>query len=702
MAQSDAGQEKFFQFSLLGLVTSGYLAVAGSGHLDLPTTVLTAIGLLLRALMLAGRLRIELSDRQVTVLTILYFGFYPLDYRYITKDFLIATVHLVFFLAILRILTARSTRDDLYTAAISLIELLAAALISIQWNFFLFLGMYVLFAIATLMSAEIRRAGRQAQQVARTRSRQRLAPRLAIFSGAIAAGVLFLTALLFFLLPRTANAALRQLVSKGLFLPGFSNQIALGQMGEVKTDPTPVMRVRFMAPAQRFDARWRGSALSVFDGRRWYNTTDDSQLLPLGPSGAANLMDPMQQRRQGRRISYRVDLKPLDTDVVFFAGLPEMISINALGLRRSSSGTFRVAYTESAALQYLVHAFIPDSTPLPVEPEPQIPADVGREYMAVPPLDPRIPVLAAKVTEGIRRFDERARAIEKHLRTAYRYTLELPSRESADPLAQFLFERKEGHCEYFASAMAVMLRTQGIPARMVTGFLGGTLNPISGQYVIRASDAHTWVEAWLPGRGWSEFDPTPPDPNPRGATLWTKLGMYIDAADTFWQEWVVTYDLGRQLLLAERMQSSSRSLRFPRWASQNTAPFDWAALKQWLWQYAWAVMAAVVLLGAFWKWGPPLVRSVLIRHKLRSLARGEASANDATVLYRRFLEILAARGYTKPVWLTPLEFAGTLKTPDLQCTARQFTAAYHELRFGGKLDAAPQLTRLLEQLERGE
>ena len=108
----------------------------------------------------------------------------------------------------------------------------------------------------------------------------------------------------------------------------------------------------------------------------------------------------------------------------------------------------------------------------------------------------------AKFDSAVRKVGDKARVIESRLRREYGYTLELLDERQADPLAHFLFERKKGHCEYFASALAVMLRTQGIPSRVATGFLSGTFNPISGWQVIRASDAHSWVEAWIPERGW--------------------------------------------------------------------------------------------------------------------------------------------------------------------------------------------------------
>ena len=110
-----------------------------------------------------------------------------------------------------------------------------------------------------------------------------------------------------------------------------------------------------------------------------------------------------------------------------------------------------------------------------------------------------------------------------------------------------LFERKKGHCEYFASSMAVMLRTLGIPSRVVTGFQSGVYNPMTGWQVIRASDAHSWVEAWIEGRGWTTFDPTPFDPSGGDAGVLSRLSLLADTATQFWNDWVMSYDLGHQV-----------------------------------------------------------------------------------------------------------------------------------------------------------
>jgi hypothetical protein len=287
------------------------------------------------------------------------------------------------------------------------------------------------------------------------------------------------------------------------------------------------------------------------------------------------------------------------------------------------------------------------------------------------------------------------------LRTEYGYTLELPSGEVPDPLAYFLFSRRKGHCEYFASAMTVMLRTLNIPARLVTGFQSGVYNPISELWVIRASDAHSWVEAWIPGHGWTTFDPTPPDPNPHRFALLTSLSLYLDAAETFWQEWVVGYDVGRQGTLADRMEQTARSMGIQWFDSFSEFHSDWISP---VWgrvrPYGWPATRIVVIALLLWVAAPPAIRLLRMRQRVERVRRGRASAGDATLLYQRMLHIVKRHGYQKPAWFTPAEFAASLPEGPLGQAVGEFTISYNALRFGGRTDAAPRLTVLLEELER--
>ncbi|HZT34016.1 MAG TPA: transglutaminaseTgpA domain-containing protein [Bryobacteraceae bacterium] len=690
-----ASAERFFQFSLLGLVTSGYLAVAGSGYLDAPTIVLTALALALRALLVAGAVRLEISPRVVTALTIAYIGFFPLDYLFFARGFLEATVHLVFFLVVVKVATARTNRDYLYLATIAFLELLAAAMLSASFSFFAYLALYLVFAIGAFTSAEIRRSLEQRQAVARNGMRH-FSLRLGSLAGEIALGILVLTAGLFFVLPRTADAAFRHLIARRFYLPGFSDQVRLGEIGEVKTSSTPVMHVRFYTPVVPPNLHWRGGALSHFNGRTWANPAGLDQRIPVERGrrelGAGHPVE----------LSYRVELNAIDTDALFFAGTPLMLEIKHASLLRTPGDGYRLGHVPPPGFYYEATSMLEDRGE-PARGAGLSAAERGLFLQLPSRLDPRIVNLAHEMAAGQGSDFERARALETRLRTAYAYTLELPSREVSDPLAYFLFERKKGHCEYFASAMAVMLRTLGIPSRLANGFLGGVKNPLTDLYVVRASDAHTWVEAYLAGRGWTTFDPTPPDPNSGRISLWSRLALYADAAETFWQEWVVGYDMGRQGMLADRMQQSGwtwgmRWFERLREARERGTEAAVAGLKRYgLWAGAGVVWAALLagLLPPFWKrWRT--------RRGARRLRRGQGSMADATLLYARMLELLRRRGYEKPAWFTPREFAATLPTTELGGLIAQFTTAYNALRFGGRAEAAPQLSALLDKLERRE
>ena len=162
-ADSLSPVDQFFELSLLGLLGSGFLAVAGSGYLDLPTMLATSAALVIRALMVAGLVRFELPPIIVTALTIAYIGFYPIDYFFISHAFIPAAIHLVFFVAVVKILTARTNRDYLFLKVIAFLELLAACIVSASFNFFVFLLLFLVLGVATFASSEIRQSRQRPQ-----------------------------------------------------------------------------------------------------------------------------------------------------------------------------------------------------------------------------------------------------------------------------------------------------------------------------------------------------------------------------------------------------------------------------------------------------------------------------------------------------------------------------------------------------------
>ncbi len=692
--------ERLFEFALLGMVASGYLAVAGSGYLDLPTVVLTAAALVLRLLLVIGLLRVQWSTVLINVVTLSYVGFYPLDYLYISHEFLPATVHLVFFLAITKILTAHTDRDYTYVKVIAFLELLAASLLSGNLNFFLFLALYLVFAVATFSASEVRRSSNGPVRVVRSGLRH-IPWRLSMMTLFITGGILSMTGGLFFFLPRTARAAFQHLVSERYHLPGFSSEITLGQLGEIKQQSTPVMHVRFIRPETPLNLKWRGMALGQFNGRTWFSRSSlKEDRLEVQRGGLVPLVD--ERRRLSSktdRLEYEVHLKDIGTDTLFFAGVPEYININAPLIKRLPGGCYRLPFGSTGGLSYIGYSYL-DRRGDAIDTGPDLlPMVLREEYLDLPKIDPRIPRLAAEWTAGETDPVKQASAIERHLRKDYAYSLSLLKTEVPDPLAHFLFQRKAGHCEYFASAMAVILRTLKIPSRVVTGFQSGIYNPISGWQVIRASDAHSWVEAYLPRRGWITFDPTPPDPNFGQIGLTTKLALYMDAAETFWQEWVLNYDLDHQLVLASRVQQSSRG---SNWFDSAIVGFNEARVKGTglLKQYG-APLAALLIIGALSIiYGPALSKTWSMRRRLRRVQRGQVEQSDASLLYSRMLRILERRGIEKPAWVTANEFVRLMPASEFTPIVEDLTSLYHDLRFGGKREAGPRMLALIEQLER--
>jgi transglutaminase-like putative cysteine protease len=452
------------------------------------------------------------------------------------------------------------------------------------------------------------------------------------------------------------------------------------------------------------DVRWRGATLSRFDGRRWDNPPPEQETLEPVEHGVAiaNKSYYKASTRPGHKLQYTVQFSDVASDTLFIAGTPGTISINVPFVRFVwSSGSYRIPPPpRGEKVTYGVYSFLEDETaPIQSTPEPLSPRDRIQLLQLPAGLDPRIPRLSRQVTTGGLTEIEKARQIETHLRTNYGYTLQLLPKAVPDPIANFLFDRKRGHCEYFASAMAIMLRTVGVPSRVVTGFQSGVYNPLTKQQIVRASDAHSWVEAWIAGRGWTTFDPTPPDPAASGASVMARLSLFFDAAQEFWQDWVVSYDLDRQIVLASNMDVAARRFRF--------RSFD--PLRAWLaetfvrlMRYASALAIAAgagVILVLF---GPSIAAWWKARQRVKRLVRGEGVASDATLLYERMLALLARRGIQKPPWLTPAEFARVLPATEVRTVVHDLTSFYNEFRFGGHREVAPQMMHLLEQLEKGK
>jgi protein-glutamine gamma-glutamyltransferase len=541
------------------------------------------------------------------------------------------------------------------------------------------------FAIGTFTSGEIRRRLQQ-NAVAVSPQRKAVAWRLAAIALTATAGILIITLGLFLIVPRTARMA-AMLFPNTPRLTGFSNEVDLGGFGRISRDDRAVLHIQSMSPLPP-NLKWRGSALSRFDGRRWSEPPLPGRTIPT-VNGYAEIADAMQRsRRDGRRLFYHVDVQNSGAGTLFIAGVPEFVNADFRNLLLTQEGSLRVIAGPAESLRYDVsaHSGPPLETPLS--------RSERLRYLQLPPVDARIYSLAQQWSGDGEALD-RALRIQSHLQHDFQYVLDGPERPVTDPLADFLFVRKKGYCEYFASAMAVMLRSEGIPSRVATGFVNGYYNDVSGLYVVRASDAHAWVEAWIAGRGWTTFDPTPAG-NATAPGLFSRLNMYLDAVDHAWREWVVSYDLTHQIAIAARFENALRGLtRHSAAPETNWTSTVVAVGKRW----GIAASACLLLIAALVWFGPACWWRWRRKTHLMEIIRTGGTRSDASALYARMLEELARRGFEKPAWFTPAEFASHLPAQE-HARVAEFTAIYNSARFGGDPSGTVRLAGMLQEFER--
>ena len=689
--------DRFFQFSVLGLVAGSILAIAGSGYLDPLVLIAAGAGVLLRAFCLASGFRLHPSRRTIPLALLLVAAFFAAD-ALLFEHPAAALVHTLCIAVAGKLLLSFGRRDDFWLAVLSFATLIAAAMFSLNVAFLAAMILYLACAVAALTSGEIRRSVQKARPAARNPGG--LSMRLVALAASMALAVLALTAGLFFLSPHAAGQVIGGLLFHRVLLPGFSSRVSLGEIGSIKTSSRTVMHVRLFDQEGIGSLKWRGGALTAFDGVNWFNPNLPATRL-YTEDGRLDLIPPAY-RRPGHTFVYDVSFDAIDSDALFFAGQPEHVDLDVPYIESTEGASYRLAGKPHPGFRYEAYSRIEDvpETASPLNPEPSLDDAERNHCLRLPALDPRIPALVRQMTAGAQTDLEKARAIEQRLRSDYTYSLDLPRRRPPDPLADFLFVRKKGYCEHFASAMAVMLRASGVPARLATGFQSGVYNDLTGLWLIRAQDAHAWVEAWITGHGWTTFDPTPPHPRSKFMAA-SRLSLWADAAEGLWEQWIVGYDPKQQGSLLDRMQQSASHFGFHWFDSLTDTKSYWdSAPGRWIRRFG---LRAAAVIGAgivLWFGIPPVVRIWGVRRRVKQVRMGHVHAGDAALLYRRMLQVLRRRGFQKPPWFTPAEFAASLPPSPTGTLVAEFTDVYNSWRYGGRIEDAPRLSILLEQLER--
>ncbi len=716
--------ERYFELSLYLLLVTGFATLAATGRLDPASLLFVALAFIVRGWMLARARDHRIPERWTNYITLLYVVFYGLDFLFLSGSFVTATVHLVLFSMVVKVFSVQRDRDHMYLAVLAFLEVLAAAVLTVDSSFLFALVIFVLLAITTFSSMEMKRSAARAVQAAPAVSRgprerevgwrhrlRRLPMALSLTSVALVLAIVLVSPLLFFLLPRISAGYLGAFAPRNELVSGFGNDVNLGEIGAIQQSSTVVMHVTFEGDHPAPEAiKWRGTSLHSFDGKRWTATPSATQVWRTMDGRidvAHGLVRVGEERPRGyHALRYRVLMEPVGIDVFFLPPVPEVLLGNYRAVIVDEGGAVFNSDRDHQITAYVGLSNI--AVPPPDElrrATGELPPRIALRYLQLPRLDHRIPTLAQQVTAAARSPYEQAVALENYLRTRYGYTLQLPSAPVDDPLANFLFVRREGHCEYFASAMAVMLRSLGIPSRMVNGFRTGEFNDVTGSYIVRARDAHSWVEAYFPGQGWVAFDPTPASLQPVFKSGWARVLLYVDAMREFWREWIINYDFAHQRTLTTSFATQTRQWvearrmavrrQYFRLLAEADRIRNQAARQPGKWSFVAVSGAALLLLLINLR---RLYRAWQRHRLVRAPERAPTVA--AGLWYQRLTRWLARHGWPKLPTQAPREYLASIEDRDLRRRVASFTDSYERARFGASPDAAKELPERYAEIVR--
>ena len=684
-------------------VLSAFGACAASGELGAPLLLLFPLALA-GAHFVGARAagKAEWAWTAFLALALLYFAFAVLTGQ---LDIVLAAARFTALLCIHRLWHRKGERDEMLLLLLSLLLLCAGAALSAELLFGLGFVAYSICATWALALTHLRfeiEAGRGPEGSAALLQSRRLAtPALLGALAALSMLGLAGSAVVFFTFPRVTIGGLRR-ASTGKPVAGLGDQVDLQRHGTIADDPRVVLRVRF-DPAVKsarvnLGLHFRARALPIWTGQGWRAQTAGLALvgrLPPRPEIA-----PPSRAETHHRLESVVtaDIEAVagysDGVILTPPGWPLRVEfyqpLTARGvsqrLLRDSTGDLFYRPAEVGDLRYFV---VVDQN----EPSVELLRGRGRVYpdsvkadLEVPrDLDPRVRELSSRLTRGRDPVDA-ALEVERYLSSSFPYTRELPG-EQRDPIAHFLFERKRGHCELFSSSMVMLLRAAGIPARNVTGYYGGRRTD-AGYFAVRAGDAHSWVEVFVPGAGFVSFDPTPADD--RGSQqegAWARLVLLWDSVQQRWRVLVVDYDLLSQAQLLKRAGALfSEAGRRLSGKGGGGAAF----------QAAWAK-------GIFAGLGLALAALLLSRRRRRQRggARGPALGPDqrrALQLWRRARAQLARAGVAVGESTTAREAAARSLTagPAAAAAASELASTYLAARWGGA-PLPPKAARALLQ-----
>jgi len=341
-----------------------------------------------------------------------------------------------------------------------------------------------------------------------------------------------ITVFLFFTLPRTPYPFFNFSGSTLTARSGFSENVKLGTVSNIQEDNSIIFR----ANMEKIDDEylyWRGITLEYFEGDEWSD-------IDTGPIDK-------KIKVEGNTIYQTIYLEPYSG--TYFFGLDKPVNVTGnRNIFKKDDFTFYAKDILSNRVRYDVISILSDTI------EEKIPQN--SYYLQLPEnISQDIKNLSLSFQSG-NELDT-VKNVENYLKNGdYRYSLKnLPT--SNKPIDEFLFDKKQGNCEYFATSMAIILRVNGIPSRVVAGYRGGVYNDLGNYYILRQSDAHLWVEAYIDNIGWIRFDPTTSllsEEFISNSKKISKFSLFIDTINYYYNTLIINYDFEKQISLFNKIR----------------------------------------------------------------------------------------------------------------------------------------------------
>ncbi|MDR3639101.1 MAG: DUF3488 and transglutaminase-like domain-containing protein [Isosphaeraceae bacterium] len=657
------------------------------------------------------------------------------------ENLVLALAHFLVYLQVVKMLLPKSVEDEWLLFSLGVMQVLVGAVVSQSDREGMMMLIWALLALWVLGLFYLHRESLRAGALGGTAAGPAGAggePYPGLISGAyifsalrVMATTLALGGAIFLLMPRRpSNARAQGVESTAKHMTGFDDEVQLGQLGEILESDSIVMSVEFYDESERRVAPaddslyWRGVTMDTYEEGRWHRAKwRDRQTFPTPPS----------TERYLRQV---IKLEPTDSDVLF--GLRPMYSAMPAGRRmaiielNSDDGTIRRDYVGHGGYDYVV---VSGADAAEVQPGENFQASRRRSLREVPEkIQARLKEIADAVIEDEKLAPSdvlgRARALERYLRDSGRfgYTLRLGVVDSKlDPVVDFLVNRKEGHCEYFASALTLLLRSVGIRARLINGFKGGDWAALTSVLSVRQKHAHSWVEALIPANGderqphWVRLDATPATARARSVAEVGGVGggirQFSDAIRYLWVFYIVGFNVERQnTMLYQPIRELIREARegfslMGRWLSEAlTSLLTFQNPAQFFSRRGFAVaFVGLLLLAGVYRVARWIWRRVF--RWIHGPADADASLAAGVLFYRRLAALLAEYGLERPPAETPREFArratvfltgrGVGSESVAEVPASVVDAFYH-IRFGHRdlePDALARLERSLDALE---